>query len=576
MSALPSLGSIPEAKLPTLTGVSSLNIPSLESLSSLRLEDLRNIKLPNIASLGSGMTKDEAKTVGAVALGVVASGAVVVLVCKSKANSYGFEILTLEDLEKVHDGGLAGTLFSWVATPPTTIIRVSGHGYKLTALPRGITSMVRLKELNLSNNALTELPSGIGKLRALENLDLGGNKLMAVPEEIGGLTALTALNLMGNELESLPDSLGALTGLIRLGLKGNKLTSLPVTIGNLKQMKEIFLTDNLLESLPEEIGDCTALVKVQASHNALRSLPASLGSLKNLELLRVACCEITEIPKAVAAGPALAWLSLATNPACKGPANRKPRVPTITMKELKVGRKLGDGASGEVFAATWKGRRVALKLFRADRSPDGHSADEIGIACALSEKHLIKVLAKLDSPLGLVMEYVEGAPLAEKPNSQSLLRCRWAEGVTFKLPFVLNVAVGIASALEAMHARGLVHGDVYAHNILADKSGNSVLCDYGAAFYYPKALAKSFEGHEARGFGLLLRDLVTRLDIGFEGMSAALDAQKKMLMLVQQCTLGPPARRPKMASIAQKLKALQESSSTAAFTAAPTPSRARK
>ena len=197
--------------------------------------------------------------------------------------------------------------------------------------------------------------------------------------------------------------------------------------------------------------------------------------------MRAACCEIAEIPKQLASGPALAWLSLATNPACIAPSARRPRVPTITMKDLKVGRKLGDGASGEVFAATWKSRNVALKLFRADRSPDGHSTDEIAIACALQEKHLIKVLAKLDTPLGLVMEYVEGSPLAEKPNSESLLRCRWAPETSFTLSFVLNVATGVSSALEAMHARGLVHGDVYAHNVLADKDGNSVLCDYGAA-----------------------------------------------------------------------------------------------
>ena len=40
----------------------------------------------------------------------------------------------------------------------------------------------------------------------------------------------------------------------------------------------------------------------------------------------------------------------------------------------------GDGASGEVFAATWMGRRVAVKIFVKDRSPDGHSRDEMAIS----------------------------------------------------------------------------------------------------------------------------------------------------------------------------------------------------
>lgn len=42
----------------------------------------------------------------------------------------------------------------------------------------------------------------------------------------------------------------------------------------------------------------------------------------------------------------------------------------------------GDGASGEVFLASWRGRRVAVKVFVADRSPDGHSRDEMAIACS--------------------------------------------------------------------------------------------------------------------------------------------------------------------------------------------------
>jgi serine/threonine protein kinase len=32
-----------------------------------------------------------------------------------------------------------------------------------------------------------------------------------------------------------------------------------------------------------------------------------------------------------------------------------------------------------------------------------------------------------------------------------------------------------------MHSKGICHGDVYAHNVLADSEGNAVLCDYGEA-----------------------------------------------------------------------------------------------
>ena len=53
--------------------------------------------------------------------------------------------------------------------------------------------------------------------------------------------------------------------------------------------------------------------------------------------------------------------------------------------------------------------------------------------------------------------------------------CRW----------VLTAVADVASALAYLHANGVAHGDVYAHNMLAAPNGSTVLCDYGAAFFYP-------------------------------------------------------------------------------------------
>lgn len=76
---------------------------------------------------------------------------------------------------------------------------------------------------------------------------------------------------------------------------------------------------------------------------------------------------------------------------------------------------------------TYCGQRVAVKLFRGDVSPDGRTAEEVGMACAVSHPHLPRVRARLGSreaTQGLVLDYVEGAPLAAKPTSQHLLRCK--------------------------------------------------------------------------------------------------------------------------------------------------------
>lgn len=57
-----------------------------------------------------------------------------------------------------------------------------------------------------------------------------------------------------------------------------------------------------------------------------------------------------------------------------------------------------------------------LLLLQAEKSPDGHSRDEMAIAVALHHKHLIRMLGVLEEPLGLVMELVAGRPQAQKPN----------------------------------------------------------------------------------------------------------------------------------------------------------------
>ena len=47
---------------------------------------------------------------------------------------------------------------------------------------------------------------------------------------------------------------------------------------------------------------------VQASFNPLRALPAELGRLPNLEMIRVASCNIAEVPAALRDAPKLAWM----------------------------------------------------------------------------------------------------------------------------------------------------------------------------------------------------------------------------------------------------------------------------
>ena len=194
-------------------------------------------------------------------------------------------------------------------------------------------------------------------------------------------------------------------------------------------------------------------------------------------LLRLA--STWQVPAEFSGLNALAWFSLAGNPACRPAPPIRPDILPLTLSQLELATALGDGASGDVFAARFQERDVAIKIFKSESSPDGHARDEIAVTCFVDHPNLIKVIGVIDHPHALVLERVWGVPLALKPNFESLLRCRWTSEQTFSAAFVLHVAKSVANALAYLHGHNICHGDVYAHNVLADKEGHSVLCDYG-------------------------------------------------------------------------------------------------
>lgn len=62
--------------------------------------------------------------------------------------------------------------------------RDSKYSEKLTELPRALSKLTHLVELNLFGNHLTALPEWIGQLTQLQSLDLSGNKLTSLPESL--------------------------------------------------------------------------------------------------------------------------------------------------------------------------------------------------------------------------------------------------------------------------------------------------------------------------------------------------------------------------------------------------------
>ncbi|GAX81710.1 hypothetical protein CEUSTIGMA_g9138.t1 [Chlamydomonas eustigma] len=472
----------------------------------------------------------------------------------------------------------------------------------LTTLPFSISQLVGLERLAVAGNHLTCLPSEIGDLKALTTLDASVNKLTKLPVELCKLPHLQVLNVMGNKISALPEDVGRLTSLRILGLKSNLLTHLPSSFTHLNSLVELFLTDNKITEFPEGFGQLSSLVKLQASFNELRNLPEELGNLPKLELMRVAVCSISQLPASIistamgnceasldelAAGASclwsnLAWFSLGGNLACRQMPKPRPDVVSIAMEDIQLlNEKLGDGASGEVLRASYQGREVAVKSFRSDVSPDGRTAEEVAIACHVDHPNLTRVLATVQSAgqtsapnsvaavIAVVMEIYNGAPLAAKPTSEHLLRCKWDPNKSISCGYAHKVALGVSSALAYLHGLFICHGDVYAHNILVDTAGKAIVCDFGASFCYEEGQRGFWQSMEVRAFGLFLQDLINQVSLenpifslGRKEEEAALQAGMDGPALVEQlkslakwCLCLVPAARPSFSELETALAA---------------------
>jgi serine/threonine protein kinase len=118
---------------------------------------------------------------------------------------------------------------------------------------------------------------------------------------------------------------------------------------------------------------------------------------------------------------------------------------------------------------------------------------------------------------------------------------------------VLDLAKGLAAVGEHLHARGILHGDFYAHNVLYRPEGACYLGDFGAASFYPPQAGgdtNPFEALEVRAFGCLLDELLQRLEPGHHVLLPSLKA------LQRRCMEPVAASRPRFAELVATLESL--------------------
>ena len=384
---------------------------------------------------------------------------------------------------------------------------------------------------------LTEFPGEIFALAdSLEILDLSGNALSTLPDDLARLHKLRIIFCSDNLFTTLPAVLGSCADLEMIGFKANRIRHVPAAALPAK-LRWLTLTDNAIETLPDELGQCTQLQKLMLAGNCLSSLPASLAHSHRLELVRIAANRFTTLPDCLLSLPRLSWLAYAGNPCCEArelSALAEAGMPGVAWQRLQLAQQLGEGASGVIHRARLDSLDdVAVKVFKGAMTSDGLPRSEMA-ACVSAGVHasLIPILGTLDAhpqgAVGLVMPLIDAAfrNLAGPPSLASCTRDVYADGLCLSAPQALAIAHGIASAVRQLHARGIVHGDLYAHNILHADAGACLLGDFGAAsmFVPGSPPAGALQGIEARAFGVLLGELIAHGDTPLPALQALMDA----------------------------------------------------
>ncbi|MFI3137065.1 MAG: leucine-rich repeat-containing protein kinase family protein [Methylococcaceae bacterium] len=375
---------------------------------------------------------------------------------------------------------------------------------------------------------LTHFPREIMQLaETLEVLDLSGNALAELPDDLAQLRKLRIIFCSDNQFTALPEVLGACSELSMIGFKANRIRSVPAKALP-PQLRWLILTDNQIEALPDEIGNCIQLQKLMLAGNHLQALPDTLAHCKRLELLRIAANRLNELPPWLFSLPRLSWLAYSGNPfgaTLESTLLNTAVVDDIPWHRLAIEQLLGEGASGFIHRAHYqpaneRASAVAVKLFKGAVTSDGLPQSEMSAAITAGQHpNLIKVLGRVnDHPSGvsgLVMELIDSAftNLAQPPSLASCTRDIYPAETRFDLPVLLQIAQGVAAAAQHLHSRGIMHGDLYGHNILQCDQGRALMGDFGAASFYASndcAMADGLQRLEVRAFGCLLEELLER------------------------------------------------------------------
>ncbi|KAL7622624.1 hypothetical protein AAE478_008137 [Parahypoxylon ruwenzoriense] len=168
------------------------------------------------------------------------------------------------------------------------------HGNNISSLPDGVGKLVRLRMLNLNENAFETLP-----FESLSKLPL--TELLARKNKLRG-------TLIGPGVESLPQ-------LQILDVAANQIQLISDSTQSLKlpSLHQFTISMNRVSALPD-VSSWTSLLTINADENSITAFPEGFTSLEKLRHVDFSSNDIRVIPPEVARMDALAMLRITGNP----------------------------------------------------------------------------------------------------------------------------------------------------------------------------------------------------------------------------------------------------------------------
>jgi non-specific serine/threonine protein kinase len=168
-------------------------------------------------------------------------------------------------------------------------------------------------------------------------------------------------------------------------------------------------------------------------------------------------------------------MEVAARSAAEGPASR---LVGRSISHYEVESLLGAGGMGEVYLARDPrlGRLVALKVLSPDFVVNEDRLQrlirEAQTASALNHPNVATIhdIGESDGVSFIVMEYVEDRTLAEMLADRPP-----------PISEIVDIAIQVADALEAAHAKGITHRDIKPGNLMRTPRGQVKVLDFGVA-----------------------------------------------------------------------------------------------